>query len=302
MILEIRHLRAIYTIAQSKNLNQAAQKLHLTPSALSHQIKTIESHFETALFFRQHKPLRLTDAGLRILNLAEKILPLVETTEHELKQIATGKAGRLFITIECHACFEWLLPTLETYRTQWPDIHIDIKLGMSFDPLPALSRGDIDLVISTDPVDKTGISFVSLFPYQALLVMNNQHPLKNKTFIVAEDLADQTLITYPVERSRLDIFKHYLEPANIEPARVRQVELTTMMMQLIAIDQGVAALPDWLLETPAGAQSLISKPLGAKGMHGMLHAACRDQDLDSPYISAFIDLARGFKNKNNKRL
>jgi LysR family transcriptional regulator for metE and metH len=297
MILEIRHLRAIYTIARSKNLNQAAQKLHLTPSALSHQIKTIENHFETTLFFRQHKPLGLTDAGQRLLDLAERVLPLVENTEHELKQIANGKAGRLFITIECHACFEWLLPTLEQYRKQWPDIHIDIKLGMSFDPLPALSRGEIDLVISTDPVDKPGLSFLTLFPYQALLVMNDQHPLKDKAFINAEDLAEQTLITYPVERSRLDVFRHYLDPANVEPAQVRQVELTTMMMQLIAVGQGVAALPDWLLDAPTTAKSLIGKPLGAKGMHGMLHAACRDQDIETPYISAFIELARGFKNK-----
>lgn len=302
MILEIRHLRAIHTIAQSKNLNQAAQKLHLTPSALSHQIRTIEAHFETALFLRQHKPLCLTDAGLRLLELAEKTLPLVENTEYELKQIASGKAGRLFITIECHACFEWLLPTLENYRTQWPDIHIDIKLGMSFDPLPALSHGEIDLVISGDPVTKPGVSFAPLFPYQALLVINNQHPLRSKDFIVAKDLTEQTLITYPVERSRLDVFKHFLEPANVEPAQIRQVELTTMMMQLIAIGQGVAVLPDWLLDTPTQSQSLISKPLGAKGMHGTLYAACRNKDLDASYIKAFIALARQFKNKKYNHL
>lgn len=302
MFLEIRHFKAIHTIARSKNLNQAAQKLHLTPSALSHQIKTIENHFEVTLFFRQHKPLRLTDAGLRLLDLAEKILPLVENAEYDFKQIASGKSGRLFITIECHACFEWLLPTLEDYRTQWPGIDIDIKLGMSFDPLPALSRGEIDLVISTDSVNKSGISFEPLFPYQALLLMNNQHPLQSKEFISAEDLAEQTLITYPVERSRLDVFKHFLGPANIEPAQIRQVELTTMMMQLIAIDQGVAVLPDWLLDTPTRPESLISKPLGVKGMHGTLYAACRDQDLDAPYIRAFIALAQQFKNKKDNSL
>ena len=295
MFLEIRHLRAINIIAQSKSLNQAAQQLHLTPSALSHQIKTIETYFETAIFFRQHKPLRLTDAGQRLLRLAQKTLPLIEGTEYELEQISAGKVGRLFITIECHACFEWLLPTLETYRQQWPDITIDIKLGMSFNPLPALTRGEIDLVISTDPVDKPGVEFLPLFPYQAMLVINKQHALKDKPFISPSDLADQTLITYPVERSRLDIFKHYLEPANVEPAHIRQVELTTMILQLIAIDQGVAALPDWVLETSSNAQSLISKPLSANGMHGVLHAACRTADSQIPYISAFIDLARQFK-------
>jgi len=295
MFLEIRHLRAISMIAQSKNLNQAAQQLHLTPSALSHQIKSIETYFETAIFFRQHKPLRLTEAGQRILRLAQRTLPLLEETEYELKEIAAGKAGRLFITIECHACFEWLLPTLQRYREQWPDITIDIKLGMSFDPLPALTRGEVDLVISTDSVERLGVEFLPLFPYQAMLVINKDHALKDKSFISPEDLETQILLTYPVERSRLDIFRHYLEPAKIEPAYVRQVELTTMILQLITIDQGVAALPDWILDTSTDAKLLLGKPLGEKGMHGVLHAACRASDKDIPYMSAFIELARQFK-------
>ena len=297
MFIEIRHLRTISAIAENNTLQQAAQQLHLTPSALSHQIKTIESYFETAIFFRQHKPLQLTHAGQQLLSLAQKTLPLVEETECELEKISAGKTGRLFITIECHACFEWLLPTLETYRQHYPDINIDIKLGMSFNPLPSLSRGEIDLIISTDSVDKAGIEFLPLFPYQAMLVLNKQHPLKNKPFISPTDLADQTLITYPVERHRLDIFKHFLEPAHVEPAHTRQVELTTMILQLIAIDQGVAALPDWVLDTSNNAQSLITKPLSSQGMHGVLHAACRTEDIQTPYIKAFIDLARQFKNR-----
>src|SRR5690606_34716069 len=55
------------------------------------------------------------------------------------------------MAIECHSCFQWLMPTLERYRREWPQVELDFSLGFSFHPLPALYRGDIDLVVTADP-------------------------------------------------------------------------------------------------------------------------------------------------------
>lgn len=292
MFLELRHLRSLKIIARSATLAQAAEQLHLTPSALSHQIRSIEDYFEAPLFLRQHKPLRLTRAGERLVALAEQVLPAVERTEKELHSVARGESGRLHITIECHACFEWLLPTLERYRRDWPDVEVDIRLGMSFTPLPALTRGEIDLVISSDAVTSAGVRFEEMFAYEARLAVALDHPLADKTFVEAADLVDETLITYPVERTRLDVFRHFLQPAGVEPAAVRQAELTSMILQLVAVRQGVAVLPDWALREVAASGRLATCALGSEGMHGMLYAAVREQDASLPYVTAFISLAR----------
>jgi LysR family transcriptional regulator for metE and metH len=151
------------------------------------------------------------------------------------------------MAIECHSCFQWLMPTIDQFRDAWPEVELDLASGFAFAPLPALARGDLDLVVTSDPVDLAGITYVPLFTYEAMLAVANQHPLASKPYIVPQDLLDQTLITYPVERDRLDIFTRFLEPADIEPAAVRTSELTVMMMQLVASGRGVCGMPHWAL-------------------------------------------------------
>ncbi len=293
MYLELRHLRSLLAIQQAGNLARAAESLHVSQSALSHQIKALEHYFELALFLRNTKPLRLTPAGQSLVALAQQVLPMVSNAEAELHRAAQGEVGRLHIAIECHACFEWLMPVLDSYREKWPQIEVDICVGVSFDPIPALQKGEIDLVISSDPLNLPDVVFEPLFDYEALLVLAPDHPLAKKKFIVADDLSNETLITYPVKRQRLDVFTHFLQPAGIEPAAVRQADLTAVILLLVASQRGVAVLPDWVLREAARKSSLTQRPLTKKGMHGTLHAAVRRGENEVAFVRDFIALARG---------
>lgn len=291
MFLERRHLQSIKAIAEAGNLARAAERLHLTQSALSHQIKTLEHQFEVPLFLRHTKPIRLSPAGHKLLQLADKVLPLMGDTEEELTRIGSGDLGRLHIAIECHACYEWLMPVLEHFKTRWPGVEIDIKLGLSFDSISALRTGDLDLVISSDPVEGEDLTFTPLFKYEGRLVMSNGHPLAAKTAIEPDDLRTERLITYPVARDRLDVFKHFLSPARVEPKEIRQSDLTAVILLLVASGQGVAALPDWVLVNSPQPSSLTSRPLGSTGLHGTLYAATRRIDNGSQYLADFSRLA-----------
>ena len=292
MYLELRHLRSLFAIHQTGNLARAAERLHVTQSALSHQIKALEQHFEATLFLRNTKPLRLTPAGQKLVNLAQQVLPTMESAEEDLRRMAQGELGRLYIAIECHACFEWLAPVLERYRRQWPQIEVDIRVGVSFEALPALQRGEVDLVISSDPIDMPALHFVPLFDYEALLVLPADHMLARKRWIQPADLANETLITYPVHRQRLDVFRRFLQPAGIEPAAVRQSELTAVILLLVNSGRGVSALPDWVLREAAQAGSLATRPLGRHGLKGTLYAAVRRVEREVQYLQDFIGLAR----------
>lgn len=292
MFLETRHLRSLLAIHQNGSLARAAERLHLTQSALSHQIKSLETYFAVPLFLRNTKPLSLTPSGQALVELAGRVLPEIENTEARLRRVAAGEVGRLHIAIECHACYEWLMPVLAAFRRHWPAVEVDIRLGVSFAPIPALQHGDVDLVISSDPATLADVAFEPLFDYQALLVMAADHPLRDHAHIEPADLADQTLLTYPVQRQRLDVFSRFLQPAGIEPAEVRQAELTGVILMLAASQRGVAVLPDWVLDHQADGLGLITRPLTAKGMHGTLHAAVRSAERTRPYLQDFIDRAR----------
>jgi LysR family transcriptional regulator for metE and metH len=292
MHLEFRHLRTIKAIHEAGGLARAADMLNITQSALSHQVKGLEDQAGLELFIRRSKPMKLSPAGMKLLRLAEKVLPEVAALEAEFDGLISGKSGRLHIAIECHACFEWLFPVLEEFRKAWPDVDVDIRPGLAFDALPALQKEGVDLVVSSDPEKLEGVEFSPLFDYEPVFVASATHPLAKKDYIEAEDFRGETLITYPVDRSRLDVFTELLTPAKVEPASIRQVELTAVILLLVASNRGVAVLPDWVVREVRYNSDYVTRPLGKGGATKRLYAAVRSDDIQKPFMSHLIRLAR----------
>ena len=285
MHLELRHLRSLRAIHEQGGLARAAELLNLTQSALSHQIKALEEQAGVELFLRKTKPLRLSAAGMRLLRTAEQVLPLIDAAEAEFRAVELGRAGRLHVAMECHHCFDWLLPA-------WPEVDLDIRQSLALKALPALVRGQVDLVISSDPEEMEGVTFQPLFDYAPTMVVPASHPLVAKGYAEPQDLAAETLITYPMDRARLDVFSQFLDPAGVEPAHHRQVEQTAVALMLIASGRGVAVMPDWVLRAHAGNPELALLPLGPQGMLRRLYAAVRADDLGQPFVAHVLRLAR----------
>ncbi|WP_420859052.1 LysR family transcriptional regulator [Marivivens marinus] len=293
MYIEFRHLRTIKAIHETGGLARAADVLGITQSALSHQIKGIEDQAGVELFVRRSKPLKLSAAGKKLLSAADDILPRMAALEAEFAGLISGKAGRLHIAIECHACFEWLFPVLEQFRKAWPEVDVDIRPGLAFDAMPALRKEEVDVVISSDPETLPGVEFTPLFDYAPVFVASSHNPLAEKAVIEAEDFRGQTLITYPVDRSRLDIFKMLLSPAKVEPTAIRQVELTAVILMLVASDRGVSVLPDWVVRQVKTSSDYVTRPLvRPEGITRRLFAATREEDTARPFMAHFARLAR----------
>ena len=227
-----------------------------------------------------------------MLELADEVLPLVHTAAHDIGLYASGESGRLHLAIECHSCFEWLLPAIDRFRDQRPEVDLDIASGFNFDPLPALARGDLDLVVTADPNDDAALSYAPLFGYEAQLAVGLNHPLAARDVITPQDLAGETLIAYPVERSRMDIFKRFLDSAGVEPAHIRNAELTAMMVQLVATGHGVACLPNWALHEYVERGYVVGKSLGEEGIWPNLYAAVRAVQRDVSFIADFVRTAK----------
>jgi LysR family transcriptional regulator, regulator for metE and metH len=293
MYIELRHLRSLRAIHQSGGLGRAAEMLNMTQSALSHQVAGLEAQVGMELFVRRSKPMTLSAAGIRMLRTAERVLPEITALEEEFLALQSGKTGRLHIAIQCHACFDWLFPVLELFRHSWPEVDVDIRAGLAFDSFPALLREEVDLVISSNPEPLAGLTFNPLFDYHPVFVGSAQNPLAAKAVIEAEDFRDQTLITYPVGRDKLDVFTELLTPARIEPRAQRPVELTAVILMLVGSNRGVAVLPDWVLREVKSNADYITRPLGPGQVTKRLYGATRDEDAARPYIAHFLRLARG---------
>ena len=291
-------------LRETGSMVRAAERLHLTQSALSHLFREMEDRHDQALFVRKSRPLRFTSAGLRLLQLADQVLPQVAVAQRDLARLASGQAGRLNIAIECHSCYQWLMPTLDAYRDNWPEVELDLSSGFHFAPLPALARGDLDLVVTSNPdTELKGIHYQPLFGFEMVLALSRKHGLAERKWVAPADLAGEVQITYPVERERLDIFQNFLDPAGIEPADIRTAELTVMMVQLAASGRGVCALPNWALHEYLQKGFIAQLRLGEKGLWSTLYAAVREEMLEQAFVADFLQTARDtcFANLNGIR-
>ncbi|MAM61456.1 LysR family transcriptional regulator [Maritimibacter sp. UBA3975] len=292
MYLEFRHLRTIRAIHEAGGLARAADMLNITQSALSHQVKGLEEQVGMELFQRRSKPMKLSPAGIKLLRLAERILPEVSAVEEEFRAMQSGRSGRMHIAIECHACFDWLFPVLDGFRSAWPEVDVDIRMRLAFDAIEALRREEVDFVISSDPVTLPGVTFTPLFDYEPMFVCASAHPLSANDWIEAEDFAEEIVLHYPVERAKLDIFTQLLTPARVEPRGTRPVELTEVILMLVAAGRGVTVLPDWVLGKYKGNPDYAIRPITEGGLTKRMYAATRDEDVAKPFIAHMMRLAR----------
>jgi LysR family transcriptional regulator, regulator for metE and metH len=290
--LEVRHLKTLAALHEAGNLSRAAERLALTQSALSHQLKALESHYGCALFERKSNPLVFTPAGQRLLALGAAMLAQLADAERDIARLVQGAAGTLRIAVECHTCFDWLMPAMDALRERWPTVELDIVSGFHADPVGLLHQDRAELAIVSEPGDgEAGIDVHPLFGFEIVAVLPRGHALLQKPWLDAADFAEQALITYPVPDDMLDLGRRVLRPAGITPPR-RTTELTVAMLQLVASGRGLAALPLWAVKSYLDRGYVASQRIGAQGLGGRLFAAVPERLVERPYVAEFIRLMR----------
>ncbi len=294
-MIERHHLSILRELARQGSLTAAATSLCLTQSALTHSIRKLEEQIGTDLWRREGRQLHPTAAGRELMDLATRVLPQFEDVETRLAHLARGLSGHLRIGMECHPCYRWLLKVVDPYLNAWPDVDIDVRQRFQFGGVEALLHYEIDLLVTPDPVTRAGLVFQPVFDYEQVLVVDSAHPYAQRAWIEPDDLSDQTLISYPVDTSRLDIFQLFLRPAGVSPRRHQTIETTDILLQMVACGRGVAALPRWLVEEYRAHLPLCAVRLGATGLAKQIHLGWRHSDTARSYLQGFISQARSIE-------
>lgn len=289
--LERHHLEIVRAVDEHGSLTAAARQLNLTQSALSHTARKLEDQLGIAIWHREGRSLRPTQAGAYLLSAAIRLLPQVSHVEERLLQFAKGERGTLRIGMECHPCYQWLLKIVSPYLAAWPAVDVDVKQKFQFGGIGALFGYEIDMLVTPDPLYKPGLHFEPVFDYEQVLVVGLTHPLRDVNYVQPAQLSDQTLITYPVSLDRLDIYTQFLTPAGIYPSRHKPIETTDIMLQMVASGRGVAALPRWLVEENAERFGVMPLKLGPQGVAKQIFLGYREAETDIDYLQGFIDLA-----------
>lgn len=286
-MLDIQPLIILREIDRTGSLTQAADRLNLTQSAVSHAIRRFEDRHSVKLWDREGHKLRLTLAGEYLLGLALRVLPQLEHGAMVVEDYAHGRRGAIRIGMECHPCHVWLMRVVDPFLAAWPDVDLDVTTAFQLGGLDALLGHEIDILVTPDPIERPGLEYTPVFDYEMQLAVAATHHLAQKQRIEPEDLAEEILITYPVPRERLDIYTHFLIPAHARPRRHRTAETTDLMLRIVASRRAVSAIPDWLLRDVKGVKGM---QLG-DGITKSIYLGRRAGEAEA-YLNGFIELAQ----------
>jgi LysR family transcriptional regulator for metE and metH len=290
--MELIHFRILLALKRYGTLNAAAESLHLTQSALSHQMKNLEQRLGIILWRKQGRTLVLTQAGHYLSEVAESVIATVDSAEQHLTLLAAGKTGKLIIGIDCHACYEWFRTILQPYLQAWPDLAIEVTSRYRFNSFEAIRHYKLDAVLTSDPVFNGVLHYQPLFDFELVLIVSRQHRLAGRQFIEPSELQQETILTYPVERERLDMFRKVLQPAGIEPLAHVTVEETDIMLQLAGSQRGVCLLPEWLLADKVKNPEVVSLRFKNLPLTKTMYLATRHEDMQLEYIQWLIEHAQ----------
>src|SRR5258706_8239473 len=289
MDLEIRHLQLVAAVADVGSLTRAGDRLHLTQSALSHQLRDIESRLGAPLFLRVGKRLVLTRAGERLLASARDVLAQLQHAEQEIRQMGAERAGILRITTECYTCYHWLPPLLKRYRHRFPRVEVRIDVDSTQHPIEKLLAGKIDLGIVSKPVTDRRLASRPVFRDEVVLILSPDHRLARQPHVRFAELREETLFVYP-PKEESSMLEDVLKPIGVTPARIEEVQLTEAMIELVKAGLGVAALARWAVQPMIDAKTLVARPLTARGLHREWRAVTPRDLARADFVVEFIDL------------
>lgn len=291
VILEVRHLQLVTAIVDEGTLTRAGEKLHLTQSALSHQLLEVEERIGTPLFHRISRRMTPTDAGLRVIATARRVLHDLAQTEDDLLQFATHRRGTIRLTTECYTVYHWLPTVMKKFEQKYPNVDIKIEVDATEAPFAALLDGLLDVAFVTSDTAEKGIEMEPLFEDEMKVIVSPDHRLADRPFVSAADLARETLLTYSSLRGNV-IYERVLRPAGLEPKKHLQVRLTEALIELVKAGRGVAVLAQWAATPYVRSGSVVAVPLTRHGFARqwkVAHLAARPMP---QFVRAFIEMVR----------
>jgi LysR family transcriptional regulator for metE and metH len=288
--LEVRHLRLVASIARDGSMTKAAGTLHLTQSALSHQLRDIESRFNTPFFLRVGKRMVLTAAGRRVLEGGARILEELDRIEDDIHRIATSGEGIIRVATQCNTGYHWLPPLLATFNRKHPRVNICIRPDNTDRPVEALLDGQLDLAILTDEPSDARLRLRRLFADETIALVTREHRFATRTWISPRELAPEHLLLYSSSPDDSFVLKRVLAPAGVVPARLSFIMLTEAMIEMARAGLGVALLPRWSAQAAIATRSVVPLSLTRRGIRRSWTAATLKAQPMPAWLADFIEL------------
>lgn len=265
-MLELRHLRLVQAIAEEGGPTRAAARLHLTQSAVSHQLAELEGRLGLTLFTRVRRHLKLTPPGARLVEAAQSMLREISQIEADLHRVGTRKREVLRICVETFTAYYWLPSIVAKLAEESPHVDVRIALGATSAPVAALLRGEIELALVASPVRDTALVIRPLFDDEWTVIIAPKHRLAARSFVDAVHLGQQTLFVHEAPRSDVERLRGLLSNERAPMPKTVRVPLTDSLVDFVSAGLGVGLVSRWAVAPQVARGDVVMRRLTRGGL------------------------------------
>lgn len=286
--MEIKYFRLIKTIAEEGSIANSVNKLFLTQSALSHQLRELEEQLGFKVFIRSRNKWELTEEGTELYKLGNVIFENLEKGFKNIQQLQTGSAGTIKISTECYSFYHGLAGFIQKMGLLYPKITIDLNLEATHQPISKVLSKDIDIAIVTSYTKSNMLTSIEIYQDEIFAIMHKENPLSTANYLISDDFKNTHLIIHSFPLETVSVYQLFLKPNTITPQKISAIPLTEVALEMVNANMGIICLPKWALKSFNLSDDLIFKRISKHGLKRTHQLVFRKVDSDKKYINDFI--------------
>lgn len=286
--MEIKYFRLIKTIAEEGSIANSTQKLFLTQSALSHQLKDLEAQLGFKIFHRTRNKWTLTEEGIELYTLGNSILKSIDKSFKNIQHIRSGSAGSIKVSTECYSFYQGLPGFIQKMGLLYPEINVELILEATHQPISKILSKEIDIAIVTTKPEHTSLSSFEIFEDEIFAILHKENEMSTYEYIEADHFLNLPLLIHSFPLETVSVYEHFLKPSKVIPSKISAVPLTEVALEMISTNFGVMCMPKWALKSFKISEDLVFKKIGRNGLKRSHYLVVRSSDKTKKYIKDFI--------------
>lgn len=286
--MELKYFRLIKTIAEEGSIANSSEKLFLTQSAISHQLKDLENQLGFKVFYRKRNQWELTEEGTALYKLGNTIITTIDDGFKNIKKIQNGSVGTIRVSTECYSFYQGLPSFIQKMAVLYPKINVDLTLEATHKPVEKVLSNELDIAIVTSEPESKLLKSIPFFNDEIFAIIHQQNVLNKLEFIDAKSLAAAHLIIHSYPLETVSVYEQFLKPNKAAPFKISAVPLTEVALEMVEANFGILCMPKWTLKSFKLSKDVVFKKLGKQGLKRQHYLVIRKEDESKKYINDFI--------------
>lgn len=295
--MEMSQLRTFRAVAETLNFTRAAERLHLTQSAVSHQIKSLEEELGEPLFIRAKRGVKLSQAGKIALEYVQRILDDAEALRERISGREQSPVGRVRVAAATQAFVHLFAPLFESFMDTHHGIDLTFRTTVSTEQTVAdILNGAADVGFASLAVYSPNLQVTKLFEDELLLVVSKDHKLAKKRVATVAEIQQEKLILFERGASIRRATDHFFDQIGVRPDLALESNDTYFIKRMVERGLGASLLPTWSVRDEVQAGRLAQLQISGYRLRRSVSLVSLGRFQASP-TRAFIDYILRHKAK-----